>query len=174
MACASFGILWWAAIGDAVLGVIFLVLAALQIPSYYLFTQTTRLRAKRDAERQTAEATGGRVPGSADLGAPSAPGPSAGEIVVERPTGYYFALLRRYWILIDGRRVGAVKRGATLRTTVTPGPHTVVARIDWTGSPSIDVDVPAGGRVVLDVEPSSDPIAGMFSTDKMLSLRVNG
>jgi hypothetical protein len=102
------------------------------------------------------------------------PGPRSGAITVERPTGYYIAVYRRYRILVDGREVGAVKRGETLLTTVTAGPHTVSARIDWSGSPAVEVNVPPGGHVALDVEPSSDPFIGMFSTDKMLTLRVRG
>lgn len=173
----AFGVGWWAYYSDPVLGVIFLVLAALAVLAYYLVTQPMRWRARRD----TMAAVGNRSTGSADppgLQAQVAtghefeePGPESGEIVVERPKGYYVAVYRRYRILIDDREVGAVKRGETLRTTVTTGPHTVAARIDWSGSPAVEVNVPPGGRVALDVEPSSDPFAGIFSTDKMLSLR---
>ncbi|WP_147251470.1 hypothetical protein [Blastococcus sp. TBT05-19] len=178
---AAFGVAWWAYYGDAVLGGFFLGLAALSVLSYYLVTQPMRLRAKRDAEREATAAVELEPASSADSAdsqvkatgyAPPGLGPASGEIIVERPKGYYVAVYRRYRILIDGRKVGAVKRGETLRTTVTAGPHTVAARIDWSGSPAVEVNVPPGGQVALDVEPSNDPFAGMLSSDKMLTLRL--
>jgi len=178
---AAFGVAWWAYYGDAVLGGFFLVLAALSVLSYYLVTQPMRLRAKRDAAREATAAVELEPASSIDSGksqvkatgyAPPELGTTSGEIIVGRPKGYYVAVYRRYRILIDGRKVGALKRGETLRTTVTAGSHTVAARIDWSGSPAVEVNVAPGGRVALDVEPSSDPFAGMFSTDKMLTLRV--
>jgi hypothetical protein len=184
--CASFsaayGVGWWV-YGNPVLGGVFLALAALLVLSYYLVTQPMRLRARRDAKRETAAVAEVDSAVSTNSGAkaqpeverePGEPGSKSGEITVERPTGYYVAVYRRYRILVDGREVGAVKRGETLRTTVAAGRHTVSASIDRSGSPAVEVNVPPGGQVALDVEPSSDPFIGMFSTDKMLTLRVKG
>jgi hypothetical protein len=133
-----------------------------------------RQRARRDAERRASAAGSGSgtVAGPGQAAGPAARADEPGEIVVRRPRGYHYAVFRRYRILIDGRAAGTVARGAELRTAVAPGSHTVVARIDWTGSPEVTVDVPPGRRVVLEVEPAEDPIAGMFSTDRALTLSV--
>jgi hypothetical protein len=58
---------------------------------------------------------------------------------------------RVYWIKIDGKRAGKLRRGETAKYPVPPGPHTVQARIDWTGSPvlSVDVSPDAPTRVVV-------------------------
>jgi hypothetical protein len=58
---------------------------------------------------------------------------------------------RSYRIEIDGERVGKLRRGETARYRVAPGSHTVRARIDWTGSPAIEVDASpdAPARVVV-------------------------
>ncbi len=55
--------------------------------------------------------------------------------------------------------------------TVPAGRHTVEARIDWTGSPAADVDVPPGGTVTVVVQPG-DLFAGLFSTNRYLTLSV--
>ena len=168
-ACAVFsaglGIRWWALDGDAVLGGLFLVLAGLSVLAYRLLTQPLRRRARRDAERTAIAST--TVPPGPDLP------PGAGEIVVVRPAGYYVAVFRRYRVLVDGRPAGVVGRGETLRCPVSPGQHTVAARIDWSGSPEVSVDVPAGGRVTVEVEPAGDAFAGTFSPDRMLTLTVS-
>jgi hypothetical protein len=180
LASAAFGLAWWAYYGDAVLGGFFLVLAALSVVAYRLLTQPLRRRVEREAERRAmapGRPTATWVP--TDAAAPGAkpsaggePPDQAGHISVERPRGYYVAVFRRYKILIDGKKVGAVKRGKTVSFAVIPGPHVVAARIDWSGSPQVTVHVPPGGQITLDVEPAGDAFAGMFSADKMLTLTV--
>ncbi len=96
-----------------------------------------------------------------------------GQIVVTRPQGFYQDALRRYKILIDGREAGGLKRGEVLRHTVQAGSHDVVAKIDWSGSPTAHVVVPPGGTVQLRVGPGS-PLGGFFSSDKWLTLTVDG
>jgi hypothetical protein len=95
-----------------------------------------------------------------------------GQITVERPSGCAVAIFRRYRILVDGKEAGTVKRDQSVSFTVAPGPHIVVARIDWSGSPETTVHVPPGGHIKLDVEPAGDAVAGMFSADEMLTLTV--
>ena len=177
--CAAFGLAWWALYDDAVLGVFFLVLATLSLGTQRLLTQPLRRRAERAAERQAMSARADRSGVPTDRAAPVAmpsvggePSEAAGQIVVERPGGYYVAVLRGYRIFVDGTKVATVRNGRTVSFTVAPGPHVVAARVDWSGSPAVPVHVPAGGRVTLDVEPAGDAFVGMFSTDGMLTLTV--
>ena len=180
VASAGFGVVWWIGADDAVLGGVFLLLAVLCIAAHRLITQPARQRARRAAERAAPAgagehhdappgpvAAGGAPPLSSDPGSVEQHG---GVIVVERPRGYHYAVFRRYRICIDGRTVGRLRRGEIRFFPVSPGPHTVSARIDWSGSPELVVDVPAGGRVALEVEPSEDPFLGAFSSDKSLTL----
>jgi hypothetical protein len=64
---------------------------------------------------------------------------------------------RAYWIKIDGKRVGKLRRGETAKYPVAPGPHTVQARIDWTGSPVLPVDVSADAPTRVVVSPAGLP-----------------
>jgi hypothetical protein len=77
----------------------------------------------------------------------------AARIVVRRPEGGYRDLIRSYWIEIDGVRAGKVARGEKVDFPVTPGVHDVRAVIDWTGSPSLRVEVADGETARLTVEP---------------------
>ena len=164
-----FGIVWWIVEGDAVLGVFFLLLGAASLGTYRLLTQPMRQRARREDERDAAGAVVPVVPGTAVPEAAGGGG-AGGHIVVERPRGYYYAVFRGYRIRIDGLAVGSVRRGQSQSFPVSAGRHSVAARIDWSGSPEVTVEVPPGGRVVLEVEPSTDPIAGAFSATKSLTL----
>jgi len=56
----------------------------------------------------------------------------------------YADRLRAYQILIDGREAGRVKAGQSVEISVSPGTHSVVAKIDWCGSNTINFDVGAG------------------------------
>jgi len=74
-------------------------------------------------------------------------------IVVRRPPGGARDLLRKYWIEVDGTRVGTLSRGDTAEFPVVPGTHRVRATIDWTGSAPLRVEVGVGEEVHLRVEP---------------------
>jgi hypothetical protein len=160
--------LMWNDDGRNDVSVVFLVLAALILPPYFLL--------RRDALRGDRE--------SGELGfrsqvepatVPVQPGGDkySGQIIVSRPVGYYQDALRRYKILIDGQEAGSLKRGETLRHAVRAGRHDVVAKIDWSGSPTAHVDVRPGGTVTVKVSPGS-PLGGFFSTDKWLTLSIDG
>jgi len=142
-------------------------LTALLWPAYWL--------ASRDTRRRKREEAGQEATPHADRPGPdwNAEGSSDGSglIVVSRPKGYYQDTLRSYRILIDGNEVGRIKRGETLPVTIPSGRHVVAAKIDWTGSPEVEVNVPPGGRVAATVKPG-DPIRGFFAKDKYLTLSV--
>ncbi len=73
-------------------------------------------------------------------------------LVIRRPRGGYRDLLRSYRIEVDGVLRGTLRRGAELSLEVSPGVHFVRARIDWTGSPELDVIVAEGETKGLKVE----------------------
>lgn len=99
-------------------------------------------------------------------------------VVVERPKrGRYLNVRdrwRSYWIEIDGQRVGKVRIGQRLVTPVTAGRHIVRARIDWTGSPKVHVDLHSGEEVVLNVHPAGGPLdtSQVIGRDEWLALYV--
>lgn len=66
---------------------------------------------------------------------------------VRRPSDAWRDRYRSYRVLIDGSGVGRLRRGEQLEVTVSPGPHRVRIRIDWSGSKEVVVDV-AEGQVV--------------------------
>jgi hypothetical protein len=82
----------------------------------------------------------------------------AGQILIERPRGLWRDIVRQYKIKIDGELVGMISRGSQLAVDVAAGPHRVQARIDWTGSPEIDVDVIDGNVVHVTVEPAGNSL----------------
>jgi hypothetical protein len=63
------------------------------------------------------------------------------QIVISRPSGKYRDAMRRYRIEMDGERVGDIGPGEELAIPASAGTHTVQARIDWSGSPLIEVVV---------------------------------
>lgn len=54
-----------------------------------------------------------------------------------RPRLGYRDWLRAYRLFIDDAPHGKIKRGQEVSVDITPGPHEVEARIDWTGSPRL-------------------------------------
>jgi hypothetical protein len=161
-------ILMWGDGGQNDVSIVFLVLAVLLLPPFLLL--------RRDALRRDKLIGGTEIRQLARTVAPlerREDVDQVGQIVVTRPAGFYQDAVRRYRILIDGQAAGRLKRGESLRHTVQAGRHEVVAKIDWSGSPAAQVDVPPGGTVTLKVGPGS-PVGGFFSSDKWLTLSVDG
>ncbi|SDO22397.1 hypothetical protein [Geodermatophilus sp. DSM 45219] len=151
---------FWEHEGTYDLSVVFLVLTVLLVPATLLLG--------RDAGRRRVEDRQGRD----DVPLSGASGTSgSGALVVSRPAGWYQDRLRRYEVLVDGRVAGRLRRGEDLRLDVPAGRHSVQARIDWTGSPPVEVDVPPAGSVTVTVTPD-DPVRGLFSSDRYLRVRV--
>jgi hypothetical protein len=55
--------------------------------------------------------------------------------------------LRRYDVLVDGDRVGKLRRGESAVFAVRPGRHRFQLKIDRSGSPEVEVDVLSGTTV---------------------------
>jgi hypothetical protein len=82
----------------------------------------------------------------------------AGRIVVERPRALWRDRIRLYNIELDGARVGKIAPATQLAFEVAPGPHRLRARIDWTGSREISVDVAEGSDVHVTVKPAGNSL----------------
>ena len=83
---------------------------------------------------------------------PLAPGLS--RIVVGRPAGGSRDRIRAYRIRVDGENDQKVRAGQYVVFDQASGHYSVDARIDWTGSEEVGVDVFAGSVVQLRVEPA--------------------
>jgi hypothetical protein len=68
--------------------------------------------------------------------------------------------LRAYKVVVDGRVVGKIKRGETKSFELEPGQHEVYAKIDWTQSQTLRIDVGAGDKVDLTVSNNTTFIPG--------------
>ncbi len=81
-------------------------------------------------------------------------GPKSAQIVIRRPEGGYRDKFRRYRIEVDGVVKARLKRGDRVSIAVTSGRHRVRARIDWTGSPEIEVSSDDGSVTQMIIEPA--------------------
>lgn len=70
--------------------------------------------------------------------------------------------MRDYAVLIDGKKVASVSNAADAEIPVQAGKHRVQLKIDWCGSPPIDVEVGAGQTVVVDCGPNSNPLLALL------------
>ena len=59
----------------------------------------------------------------------------------------YMDSLRAYWVVVDGNRVGKIKNGQSFSFSLPPGEHTIMMKIDWCGSSTINFTVREGETV---------------------------
>lgn len=83
-------------------------------------------------------------------------------IIVSRPNGKYRDGGRRYRLLVDGDPAGDIGPGEELAIPASAGHHRVQARIDWTGSPQVDVVVAPHQTPRLVVRPAGSAAMAMF------------
>ncbi|UAL28741.1 hypothetical protein K8W59_12840 [Nocardioides rotundus] len=96
-----------------------------------------------------------------------------GTLVVRRPRGGWRDVARSYRIQVDGRTRGRVRRGGTLTVPLDSGHYVVRARIDWTGSPPVDVNVLDGVVVECVVEPAGSAGSALFQLGRGQYLRLS-
>ena len=89
-----------------------------------------------------------------------------GTLLVRRPRLRYADRGRTYRVFVDDVDVGGVRNGETLEVPLSPGPHRVELRIDWTGSQAVNVELLPGSRTVL----VARRIGNILSWDQYLSL----
>jgi hypothetical protein len=68
----------------------------------------------------------------------------AATITVRRDGESFQDIARSYKVLIDGSKVGKLRRGKELTHEVDPGEHDVQMKIDWTKSEKLDVKLKDG------------------------------
>ncbi|MFS2027542.1 hypothetical protein [Massilia sp. CT11-137] len=84
------------------------------------------------------------------------------ELIVRRRAGVLQDMARDYIVLVDGNERGRVADGQEIRLHVEPGRHRVQLKIDWCGSPAVDVDVAEGSAQVLDCGPNATLLTLLF------------
>ena len=100
---------------------------------------------------------------------------SSSRIVIHRHRTWWRHIARSYRILLNDRLVARVRNGRAVETDVTPGLHRVQARIDWSGSPVVQVEAKPGAEVHLDLRPAGTLLgvySRLFTGTKWLALRV--
>jgi hypothetical protein len=95
---------------------------------------------------------------------------SGAVISIRRRSGHHQDATRSYRVEVDGREVGRLKPGETLEVPVSAGRHSVAARIDWSGSPAVNLDLNDGDRIDLTVKPSANGWTKLFTRSGWLSL----
>lgn len=81
-----------------------------------------------------------------------------GTLIVERPKGGWQDLLRSYTIRVDGSKIGSLRRGQSVTLELPAGSHVVDARIDWSGSPELTVEIEPNDTSTVRVEPSGNAL----------------
>jgi hypothetical protein len=61
--------------------------------------------------------------------------------------------LRGYAVILDGRKVGTVKRGQAIEIAIEPGSHVAMLRVDWCSSPQVTFSASPGEVVTYACRP---------------------
>lgn len=56
-------------------------------------------------------------------------------------TNEYSNSFRDYKIFIDGKNIGEIANGETKEFEISPGQHTIIAKIDWGSSPEVILSI---------------------------------
>lgn len=76
-------------------------------------------------------------------------------IVISRPENRWVERWRSFRIILDGQQVAALSRGGQVALEVAAGRHTVRAKVDWHGSPTVELDLADDEQVHLTCQPLS-------------------
>ena len=95
---------------------------------------------------------------SADINPYQSPNTSAGDsspndgdsIIRVTRTESYADRLRAYRILVDGVERARLKAGDSVDILVGAGSHAVAAKVDWCGSPTVDVTTRPGSTATME------------------------
>jgi hypothetical protein len=71
---------------------------------------------------------------------------SSGEIVLHRSKSYRDRF-RKYEVLVDGKQIGHISAGEVKIFAVPPGEHELELKIDWKGSPVLNLKIAPGDRL---------------------------
>ena len=62
-------------------------------------------------------------------------------IHVHRPAGGWTDRLRAYELVVDGQEAARIKRGESKALEVAAGQHEIVAKLDWTSSDTLGLEL---------------------------------
>ena len=100
---------------------------------------------------------------------------TSGILIIRRPKGFVDRV-RSYRILVDGEEAASLRADSSATIPVPPGTHVVHARIDWTSSPRLEIDVDEGATVTLECSGHRNPLVAVFHTlirrDEYLQLKL--
>lgn len=91
---------------------------------------------------------------------------SGGRLVIRRPRGRWFDVLRRYCILVDGVEVGRLRRGGRIELSPAPGTRVIEARIDWCSAPPLRVEIRADAPCLVEVA-NAKGLAGALTANEI-------
>jgi hypothetical protein len=83
-------------------------------------------------------------------------------IHVDREAGGYTDRARAYKVLVDGEERGTVKHAEGVEIEVEPGAHQLQMKLDWAGSPTLDVEIADGERAEFVCAPNATPLSAIF------------
>jgi hypothetical protein len=90
-----------------------------------------------------------------------------------RPAVKFRDRFRAYRLEIDGEPVGQIRYGKEILVETRPGRRTVQARIDWTGSEELTLDLVEGEAFSIRVEPGKgSTLESLQTADGYLRLTV--
>jgi hypothetical protein len=69
---------------------------------------------------------------------------------------------RSYRILLDGARVGSIKRGQTVLLKTEAGQHTLQVAIDWGRSQPVEVSLGPGEELRMRCWSNAKPMTGLY------------
>ncbi|MEA2448330.1 MAG: hypothetical protein QOG63_262 [Thermoleophilaceae bacterium] len=86
----------------------------------------------------------------------------AARVDIQRRPGGWVDRARAYKILIDGSEVGRIKAGEAHAFELAPGAHELHLAIDWTRSPSVEMQLAEGERAQLFCRPNANPLTVLW------------
>ena|ERR1700755_2176777 len=86
---------------------------------------------------------------------------TAASIEIHRASNRWTDRRRAYRVLVDGRDLGAVRRGETARFELPAGAHEVFLKIDWCRSQKLAVDLEPGRSLRLECS-ARNPFAALY------------
>jgi hypothetical protein len=93
---------------------------------------------------------------------------------VERAPNGYRDRLRSYAVILDGRKVGGVRRGQAIEIDISPGSHVAMLKMDWCSSPRLTFGVSAGEVACLACRPGgsllSAPWHSLFARGRYVAI----
>jgi hypothetical protein len=84
------------------------------------------------------------------------------QIHLRRESRDWAERFRSYRILLDGVRVGSIKRGQTVSLESTAGHHTLQVAIDWGRSPVVELTLGSGEQRAMRCWSNAHPLTGLY------------